>query len=171
MFMVATQNFRSVDRLLAAPSARAAESIAKLGPEEARSFLRYQVSEQNRWYFQTWELAQLALGSLFVLSIFLGHTSSRPGLLLPALMLAAVAIAHWFLTPEIVRLGRAIDFLPPGQPSPERTRFWNYHIAYSTIETAKMLLGAIVAFGLLKRRRWHRAEAGRQVASTEYAPR
>src|SRR6266446_4183428 len=61
MIMVATQNFRSVDRLLAAPGS-AGEQVGRMGHDEARTFLRYQVSEQNRWYFETWEKIQLALG-------------------------------------------------------------------------------------------------------------
>src|SRR5260370_42621696 len=61
MIMVATQNFRSVDRLLAAPG-RGGEQVEKMGRSEARTFLRYQVSEQNRWYFENYEKIQLALG-------------------------------------------------------------------------------------------------------------
>src|SRR4051794_6835029 len=53
MIMVATQNFRSVDRLLAAPG-RGGAQVEKMGRDDARTFLRYQVSEQNRWYFETW---------------------------------------------------------------------------------------------------------------------
>src|SRR6266700_3719552 len=60
MIMVATQNFRSVDRLLAAPG-RAGAQVERMGHDEARTFLRYQVSEQNRWYFRTWEKIQLVL--------------------------------------------------------------------------------------------------------------
>ena len=59
MIMVATQNFRSVDRLLAAPGGAAAQ-VVTIGHDQARIFLRYQVSEQNRWYFETWEKIQLA---------------------------------------------------------------------------------------------------------------
>ena len=65
MDMVVTQNFRSVDRLLAKPAPLAAEQIAKLGPDAARVFLRHQVSEQNRWYFENWEVMQIVLGALF----------------------------------------------------------------------------------------------------------
>src|SRR5229473_8285647 len=61
MILVATQNFRSVELLLASPAGAAAQ-IDRMGHEEARAFLRYQVSEQNRWYFETWEKIQLALG-------------------------------------------------------------------------------------------------------------
>src|SRR5947208_14361422 len=69
MILVATQNFRSVDRLLAAPG-RAGEQVEKMGRDEARAFLRYQVSEQNRWYFETWEMAQLALGIAVLYATF-----------------------------------------------------------------------------------------------------
>src|ERR1700704_4722035 len=65
MIMVATQNFRSVDRLLAAPGGAGAQ-IEKMGRDEARAFLRFQVSEQNRWYFETWEKIQLALGVILL---------------------------------------------------------------------------------------------------------
>src|SRR6266581_5531560 len=61
MILVATQNFRSVELLLASPAGAAAQ-IDRMGHDEARAFLRYQVSEQNRWYFETWEKIQLALG-------------------------------------------------------------------------------------------------------------
>src|SRR5258708_39070318 len=61
MIMVATQNFRSVDRLLASPG-RAGAHVERMGHDDARTFLRYQVSEQNRWYFETWEKIQLAAG-------------------------------------------------------------------------------------------------------------
>src|SRR4051812_45116595 len=65
MIMVATQNFRSVDRLVAAPGS-AASRVEQMGPAEARTFLRYQVSEQNRWYFETWEKVQLAIGAILL---------------------------------------------------------------------------------------------------------
>src|SRR5258706_10493998 len=71
MILVATQNFRSVDRLLAAP-ATAAPRIERMGRDEARAFLRYQVSEQNRWYFETWEKIQLALGGTLALAAWTG---------------------------------------------------------------------------------------------------
>src|SRR5579864_4498043 len=112
MAMVATQNFRSVDRLLAKPAAPAAQSINKLGHESARTLLRYQVSEQNRWYFQTWEMAQLALGGLLLVLLLFGSTEGALTLLLPVLMLVIALVQAFALTPEIISLGRVIDFVP-----------------------------------------------------------
>ena len=51
------------------------------------------------------------------------------------------------------RAGRAIDFVPLTAPSSERTRFWNFHTAYSTTEVIKLLLGFFLTVRLLMRRR------------------
>src|SRR5713226_3101025 len=154
MDMVATQNFRSVDRLLSAPSAQAAEQIRAIGGHNpARAFLRYQVAEQNRWYFENWERMQIALGVILVLVLLFGSVPDRFALLLTVLMLAAVLVMHFFLTPEITRLGRSIDFTPQGTPSSERARFWNFHGAYSATELVKLGLGVALAVRLLRRRK------------------
>ncbi len=107
MIMVATQNFRSVDRLLAAPG-RAGAQVETMGHDAARAFLRYQVSEQNRWYFE-----------------------------------------RFYMTPEIIRLGRLIDFVPPAASSPERDTFWRFHGAYSAVELLKLALGFLLAGRLI----------------------
>jgi hypothetical protein len=137
MIMVATQNFRSVDRLLAAPG-RAGAQVEKMGHDEARTFLRYQVSEQNRWYFETWEKIQLALGLALLAALW------RHGKLLftlAAVMFALVLAERFYMTPEIVRLGRMIDFVPQSVSSPERDTFWRFHGAYSAVELLKLALG------------------------------
>jgi hypothetical protein len=154
MDMVATQNFRSVDRLLADPPAQTAESIQRLGGHDpARVFLRRQVSEQNRWYFNTWEWVQMGLGVALFLALLPGRATGRLLLLLVLLMLVAVLAMHFFLTPEITRLGRAIDFVPPGAQSPERTRFWIFHGAYSTLELTKLVWGLALAVFLVRRKK------------------
>src|SRR6266853_4312662 len=88
MIMVATQNFRSVDRLLAAPG-RAGAQVETMGHDAARAFLRYQVSEQNRWYFETWEKVQLALGAVLIVAAMSTQKTFR---FLVALMLALLLI-------------------------------------------------------------------------------
>ena len=117
MILVATQNFRSVDRLLAAPAGATAQ-IEKMGREEARTFLRYQVSEQNRWYFETWEKIQLALGMALLAATL---RQDRISAALAAVMFALLLTQRFWITPEIVRIGRLIDFNPQ---APERQTFW-----------------------------------------------
>ena len=148
MILVATQNFRSVDRLLDEPR-RAAGRIEQMGRDEARTFLRYQVSEQNRWYFETWEKIQLALGGVLLVIAFTGLRERRSFGLLVMAMVALLALERFCLTPEIVRLGRLIDFAP--QAAPERDLFWRFHGAYSAVELTKLALGFFlsVRIGLL----------------------
>ena len=154
MDLVATQNFRSVDRLLSTPSAQASEHIRAMGGHDtARAFLRYQVSEQNRWYFENWERIQIGLSMLLLLVLLFGSVADRFALLLTVLMLAVVLAMHFFLTPEITRLGRSIDFTPRGTPSAERTRFWTFHGAYSATELVKLGLGVALAARLLRRKK------------------
>ena len=145
MILVATQNFRSVDRLLAAPG-RAGEQVEKMGRDEARAFLRYQVSEQNRWYFETWEMAQLALGLAVIYATF---RQSAKLATLAAVMFALLLAERFYMTPEIVRLGRLIDFVPQATPSPERTTFWKFHGAYSAVELLKLALGFFLSGRLI----------------------
>jgi len=151
MDLVATQNFRSVDRLLDAPSQQATERIQKLGGHDAaRVFLRHLVSEQNRTYFVTWERAQIVLGCVLFLGLLFGMQPERFPLLLALVMLGIVLLMHFFLTPEITRLGRAIDFAPPGG-SGDRTRFWTFHGLYSASELIKLGLGLALAYRLLRK--------------------
>ena len=138
MILVATQNFRSVDRLLAAPGGAAAH-VEQMGREEARTFLRYQVSEQNRWYFDTWEKIQLALGVSLLVIAWAGFPERKIIGVVAGVMLAIVLLERFYLTPEIVRLGRLIDFT--AQASPERGMFWRFHGAYSGAELVKLALG------------------------------
>ncbi len=146
MIMVATENFRSVDRLLAAPAGAAAAQVEKMGHAAARAFLRYQVSEQNRWYFETWEKIQLGLGVTLLAALV---RQGKTLLILAAILFALVVIERFYMTPEIVRLGRTIDFLPAAASSPERTLFWRFHGAYSGVELLKLALGFFLSGRLI----------------------
>jgi hypothetical protein len=148
MDMVATANFRSVDRLLAAPPAPVADRIQALsGHDAARVFLRYQASEQNRWYFETWERVQMVLGAVLFLALVFGGPPNRLTLLVTLLMLAIVLMMHFFLTPEITRLGRSVDFAPTA----DRSRFWTFHGIYSASELIKLGLGIVLGVRLVLR--------------------
>lgn len=155
MFFVATQNFQGVNRLLDVPSSQATLRIDQLGQDNARLFLRYQVSELNRFFFETWERSQLVLGAILVL-VTLRESQRMPILAIPFAMLLMVAAAHWALTPEINRLGRLMDFVPNARETPNGQLFWRYHQIYSAMEVIKFLLGLYFAFTLLVRRRSRR---------------
>jgi hypothetical protein len=141
MIMVATENFRSVDRLLAAP-AGASALAGRLGHDDARTFLRYQVSEQNRWFFEHWEWVQIAL----LLALLVVAATRGKSLWIPAaVMLALLAAQRFYITPEIIKIGRLLDFAPQAS----RQTFWVFHGAYSGIEVTKLALGFYLTVRLL----------------------
>jgi MFS superfamily sulfate permease-like transporter len=154
MAFVATQNFRSVDRLLGDAGARAEPLLRTLGQPEARMLFRHFVSEQNRFYFVTWEWAQLLIGALVLLLMTLGSREHKVTIGLAAAMVAIVLVFRFILTPQITELGRVLDFQSPDLPSDTRNRFRELHTAYSSAEVVKWILGlAVIGIMIVRRRR------------------
>jgi hypothetical protein len=136
---VATQNFRTVDRLLSASTPEFSHAIAPLGNDQARIVLRYLSSELNRLYFGAWGLIQLAFG-VAILAGALGHRPlDRAGLIGAAatlLLAVAMLLLNWF----IISLGRSLDFVPHAPPPPGLARFWRLHFAYTSLDAMKVVL-------------------------------
>lgn len=151
MVVVATHNLGAVDRLMASPPPYAANRIETLGETNARVFLRFQASELNRWYFETWEWTQLALGLLLLATMIAGGATRKSVLVFCGLMLLAVLAMRFVLTPEVTRLGRLIDFIPWDRRSVNRDQFWKYHTAYVVTEGIKDLFGLVLLSSLLRR--------------------
>jgi hypothetical protein len=139
--IVATENFYTIDRLLAARANPAfAATVDRLGSPAARDLLRYLASELNRLYFQMWNVAQLVLGA-FALWLVAGR--ARRGVVA---MLAIVVLMLVYLTPAIVSLGRSLDFVPRDPAPPGMQRFWILHAAYTSLEMIKLFVGVLVAY-------------------------
>jgi hypothetical protein len=160
--VVATQNFYTIDRLLAAPAnVEFANVVDRLGGTESRDLLRYLSSELNRLYFQLWNGAQIVLGAV-ALWLIAGRDehdqadgARRAGSLRLAKwgvvsMLAIVIVMLVYLTPAIVTLGRSLDFLPRDPAPPGMSRFWMFHAAYTSLEMLKLLIGVAVTVSLVR---------------------
>src|SRR5690348_7945786 len=78
MEWVSRENLAAVDRLLAQPDPAAAVRIAMLdktlGKNETRLLLRHQASEQNRYYYELWEIVQLVVAAGFFFFLLFGTT-------------------------------------------------------------------------------------------------
>lgn len=146
MAWVATHNFRGVEQVLAAPPPPVSGLLAQHGRETLRLLLRYQVAELNRFYFARWELAQIGLG-LALTVVLLRLRPRLPWLAWSCILLTALTVAeHWLINPEVVRLGRIIDFVTT--PAPERERFWALHAVYSSVEVFRLALLAAMTIRL-----------------------
>lgn len=152
MAFVATQNFAAVDRVLNAPPTEAVKMIQTLGADNARHLLRYLAGEENRGFFENWELAQLILG-LALTALLLFAAKNRLLAALAGAMLILTAFQHWRITPDLVALGRSNEFLTRTTQSLTRSQFGTLHIAYGIIEAAKFLFALTIAGFLFAGRR------------------
>ncbi|HTW64898.1 MAG TPA: hypothetical protein VME17_09800 [Bryobacteraceae bacterium] len=162
MIFVATQNFQTVDRVLASPPPQAAQMFQTLGPESSRDLLRYMAGEDNQLFFVSWEIAQIILGiGLTAILLF----ALRSGLLagMSGGMVIIALFQHFRVTPEMISFGRMIDF-GAGVGSAAYNQFWRLHGLYGVLEVVKLiLLIAVAAFLLFSRRK--SAVAGEPVTS------
>jgi hypothetical protein len=149
MWLVAIQNFSAVTRVIAAPSPKAAEIIQVLGEERAKGLLRYQVAEQNRWYFETWEYMQLVFSIIVFLTLIFARPRVMAAIVISCLIMISLLTERFLLTPQITALGRTMDFMKEGVETAESARFWIYHHTYSAVEMFKLCLGAILAVRFL----------------------
>jgi hypothetical protein len=144
MLVVATQNFRTVDRLLAGSTNPTFSSQVKaIGQPAARELLRYLSSELNRLYFRLWNLTQVVLGLLALWLLWAPGPAARARWGVVA-MLVVVALMTFWLQPEITSVGRSLDFVPRDPPPPALGRFWVLHGVYTALELGKLLVGIVV---------------------------
>ena len=162
MAWIAIETFRSVDRLLVAPGPVVAIQIKALGPGGARALLRYQAAEQNRSFFEQWEICQLILSVGFFSFLLFGSNEGKFSLLLLLIMFLIVAAQRFFMTPELSSLGRTFDFIPADVPSVERNRFWMLHSMYTGSEVLKFGLGLVLGARLIFHRERRSMDAGHQ---------
>lgn len=152
--VVAMQNFYTIDRLLDGPSHPAFSAFVEdAGREDARNILRYLSSELNRLFFQLWNVGQLGLGAatLWLLWDLRSPAAARLRWTLVA-MLAVVVILTVGITPQILAIGRSIDFVPRDPPPPAIATFGVLHAAYTLLELAKCGAGIAAASWLARGR-------------------
>ena len=149
---VAAENFFRVDRLLESSSpVEFQEKIAPLAPGDARVVLRFLSSELNRFYFRVWGGAELVLGATLLALVAKRAKDLRMTVGVSA-MLALSLLMTFYLTPQLVEVGRGLDFVPRDPPPPELGRFGLLHAAYSILDLLKLLLGIWMTARLVRRR-------------------
>jgi hypothetical protein len=155
MSVVATENFYTIDRLLAgSPNGTFSQAVQQLGQPLSRELLRYLSSELNRLYFQIWNVAQIAIAALVLWLLAGSREQERAGgrrVTRGVLaMLAIVVLMLGWLTPAIVSLGRSLDFVPRDPAPPGMQRFWVLHAAYTSLEMIKLVIGIIVTWWIAR---------------------
>lgn len=139
MWLVATQNFQVVDSILASKNLAFYDLTESMTDSQLRLTMRHQASEVNRLFFDGWGKVQLILALFVVLLAW----RARLGKFITAstfMMLFIAALLQFWVVPEIIQLGRIIDFLPRHQAPTETAFFWTLHHSYTGLDIAKFLL-------------------------------
>ncbi len=150
MWYAAIGSFGAIRRVLESSNPRVAETAKPLTPDQTRLVMRHAASEINRTYFRAYGWAQLALGLGLLIVLLRQSPRDTAALVVTGAMLAVVAGLALYVTPEIVALGRRIDFVPRDPAPPEMARFRMLHGAFTALDGAKFVAG----LGLLARWIW-----------------
>lgn len=151
MGFVATENFQIAGEVATSPPPEAEKTMKSLPREDARMLLRYLAAEENRVFFQAWEIAELSLGVALAAVLFAGVKRRLLAGFAGAVVILA-AFQHFEITPELVWQGRSIGFIPANAVSSARDHFMRLHAAYGIIEVAKLLLLVLISVFLFSRR-------------------
>lgn len=147
---VVAYNFSGFDDLFARNPKL--QQHAGFAPDDAdakkSSLLWVHSSELNRVFFEVWNRTQLVLGSLAVLLAVFGRVGRLPIVLL-VMATAFVGLIQLALEPQIVELGRQLDFLPRDPPPPMLEDFQRHHGIYFAAESIRFGFVCVAALVLV----------------------
>ena len=141
MWFAATRSFRTVDRVLKASRPEFELAVLPLGRDRTRTVLRYLASEINRTYFRLYGWVQVLLGVMLILLLARQVPRDTVAVVLVGVMLGLVLILTLVIQPQIVALGRSIDFVPRDPAPPAMPRFWMLHGMFTGLDGVKWLSG------------------------------
>lgn len=149
----------SVERALRRPNPAVRLAIREIGPEPARQLLEYQAAEQVRTDMEIWHTAGVLLGVFLFLFLLFATGEDKISLLLALLMLATAVAQRVLVTPELVSLGRSLDFVS-SPPAAELSHQGALGVVYASTELGNLALGALLAVRLILRRQRRSADSG-----------
>ena len=138
------------------------------GRENSIPLLRHNTAEINRSMVQSWEWMQLGLGLVVLCTLPFAMRLQWSHLIAAALMLLIVIAQRALLTPEMIGVGRLLDFVSPGaqeQLAKQRNTLSTLQMLYSALEIVKgsIGLGLTVVLLVFKQKSSLRARGGTRV--------
>ncbi len=141
MWFAATASFGTVRRVLEGGNPQFSEATRQLTPEQTRMASRHLTSEINRTYFRAYGWAQVVFGLALLFVVFRQTPRSIGSLVVVGAMFAVVLVLTFYVTPQIIELGRRLDFVSRTPPPPEWPRFRMLHGAFTILDGIKVLAG------------------------------
>ncbi len=133
------------------PPGEPARALFVIGEPMTEQLFRYIASEINRSLFETSGLIELALILTIGIILFL-QNYSRPATVLAGVLLLAVCASHFLLTPQVVSLGRILDFRPAEMMVAERARLARLNMFYGALVAFRLICGCAITAILLHRK-------------------
>src|SRR5258708_7565827 len=114
--------YRVVDQSLKLPPQEISRSLSMMGEALSQQMVNYFVSEINRSMFEIWGFCEMIL--VAGLGIYLVLYNQRMlALTLTALMMLSACGSHFLVTPQVIAIGRILDFQPPTQLPHEHSQY------------------------------------------------
>ena len=153
MTLIAADSANAAGRLLRNPSSAAAIPIKAMGENEARIMLAYPVRQQARWWLEDWENVELVLGASFFFFLLFGTNEGKPVLFFTLGIYGLVLFQRFLTLPQLLYLGRLMDFVPVNAAVPERHQFTAIQTVFDGLEIFKVLLQLALGAYLIVRSR------------------
>jgi hypothetical protein len=141
MWFLAGRSFATVDRVLNNENPQFTTATQSMTSDQSRVVLRHLASEINRTAFRAYGWGQIVLGTVLLVLVSRQAPRDKVALALAGGMLAVVLVLALIVTPQIVSIGRSIDFVPRNPPPPGFRRFWMLHGAFTLLDGTKLLAG------------------------------
>ena len=144
MWFLAGRSFSTVDGVLNKQDKQFAAATQSMTPDNTRLALRYLASEINRKIFSAYGYGGIVLGIFLVFLVAKQAPRDKFSVTLAAGMLVIVLLLSLVVTPQIISIGRSIDFVPRNPPPPGFRRFWMLHGAFTLLDGTKLLAGLVL---------------------------
>ena len=148
------------------PPGEPARALFVIGEPMTEQLFRYIASEINRTLFETCGLVELALVLVIGIVLFL-QNYSRAATILAGMLLLGVCASHFLLTPQVVSLGRILDFRPAEMMVAERERLTRLNVFYGALTVFRLICGGAITAILLHRKSRRRSGKIDSVDHTE----
>ena len=142
---VVLQNPSAAGRMASAPVDEARPLIEKLGVTDAQTLLRHYTNEQSRSYLANWELTQMVLAVVMVITLALSGQRWVIPVSLTLVMFVIVLFEHFGILPDLLFYGRQADFVRAEASYSLESQMWMLTRTYGAVEVVKLLCGGVMA--------------------------
>jgi len=145
ILVIVLQNPSEAGLVVSAPVDGARALIEKMGAGEAQMLLRHFSNEQSRAFLANWELAQMVLTLVMLVTLILSGQRWALPVILTVVMLIVVLVQHFGITPDLLFYGRQADFVRQEASFSLDSQIWTLTRAYGALEAVKLLCGGVMA--------------------------